>query len=316
MKSAILALTAFLLLGTASVAQEAPASGWAPDEVVVATAQQPGPAFWHIKKGDSEIFILGTIEEMPKGQSFITKHIAEVIEGSHAVLTPPTASAGIFTAGWFLLTHRGLLSMPDGKKLQDTLPPDLKSRYLAVLKEVKANPAKLDDDPPVIVAYKLQDRYSETHNLQYHELVESVEKIAREKHVPMRAIADYSALDLLKEMLRLPLESQQICLGEAVEKIELRNAHAVPLAEAWAAGDLKGMKANYSERNFAKCLKLVPSYSRVLDRAVKDYLKAIDDALAKPGKTVLLTDIGNLLRNTGVADQLRAKGYVIEGPGE
>jgi hypothetical protein len=52
------------------------------------------------------------------------------------------------------------------------------------------------------------------------------------------------------------------------------------------------------------------------DRAVADYLKAISDALATPGKTVLLTDVGSLLRGAGVAESLRAEGVVIEGPAE
>ena len=47
-----------------------------------------------------------------------------------------------------------------------------------------------------------------------------------------------------------------------------------------------------------------------------DSLKAIHDALAQPGKVVLLTDIGSLLRSTGVAEELHKEGVVIEGPAE
>ncbi|MHC5867446.1 hypothetical protein ACYTX8_09230, partial [Streptococcus pyogenes] len=80
------------------------------------------------------------------------------------------------------------------------------------------------------------------------------EAIAKQKHVPMHPIAEYSALDLMKQMLRLPLESQQVCLEEALTKLDNRKAHAAPLAGAWAEGNLKGIKANYSERGFAKCI--------------------------------------------------------------
>lgn len=309
-------LIAFLFLGTAALAQEQPSSGWASNEVVVVSAQRPGPAFWHIKKGESEIYILGTIEEMPKGQVWNTSHLAEVIDGAHVVLTPPSASSGIFSAGWFLLTHRGLLSMPDGKKLEDTLPAELRARYVAARTSLAIPAEKLQDDPPILVTFELQNKFSEAAKLGGEEFIKTVKNIAREKHVPLRSIADYSALDMLKEALRLPQEAQQTCLEESLDKLDHRKNHATPFAEAWAVGDLKAMKANYSERNFSKCIKQVPSFGRIVDQAAKDYLKSIDEALSKPGKTVMLVDIGNLLRGTGVAEQLHAKGITIEGPAE
>lgn len=310
------AFAALLLLGTAAAAQDQPATGWASNEVVVVTAQQPGPAFWHIKKGESEIYILGTIEEMPKGQSWNTKHLAEIMDGAHVVLTPPTASSGLFGAGWFLLTHRGLLSMPDDKKLEETLPPELKTRFVAARNSLAIPAEKLEDDPPVLVAFELQAKFSEASKLDSGELMGRVKKIARDKNVSLHPIADYSALDILKEGLRLPLVAQQICLDESLTKLEQRKEHAVALAEAWAVGDLKAIKANYVERGFSRCFKQVLSFGHLTNQAVKDYLKAIDDALSKPGKTVMVADIGDMLRNTGVAEQLHTKGITVEGPAE
>jgi len=307
---------AFLLLGATAMAQEQPANGWASNEVVVVTAQQPGPALWHIKKGDAEIYILGTIQDMPRGQSWNSAHLAEIIDGARAVLTPPTASSGIFGAGWFLLTHRGLLSMPDDKKLEESLPADLRARFVAARTSLAIPAKSLDDDPPIWVAFQLQNKFAAVAKLDRREPMATVKKIADDKNVSLHPIADYGALDIIKEALRLPLAAQQICLDESLTKLEQRKAHGAALAEAWAVGDLKGIKAHYMERGLNKCFKQMPSFGRFTDQAAKDYLKAIDDALSKPGKTVMEADIGDLLRNSGVADQLRAKGYVIEGPAE
>jgi uncharacterized protein YbaP (TraB family) len=305
-----------LLLATAASAQELPPSDWASNEVVVVSAQQSGPAFWHIKKGDSEIYILGTIAEMPKGLSWNSNHLAEVIDGAHAVLIPPVASSGIFSAGWFLLTHRGLLSMPDGKKLEETLPPELRARFVVARTSLGITAEKLDDDPPIWVSFQLQNKFSEAAKLDGSEPMGRVKKIAGEKHVAVRPIADYPALDVIKEALRLPLAAQQICLDESLTRLERRRDHATALAEAWAIGDIKAIKANYIDRGFSKCFKQVSAFGQLTDHAVKDYLKAIDDALAKPGKTVMVADIGEILRGTGVADQLHAKGITVEGPAE
>jgi len=307
---------ALLFLGTAATAQELPPSDWASNEVVVVSAQQPGPAFWHIKKGDSEIYILGTIPEMPRGLNWNSKHLAEVIDGSHAVLIPPSASSGIFSAGWFLLTHRGLLSMPDGKKLEETLPPDLRMRFVAARTSLGIPAEKLEDDPPIWVSFQLQKKFAETAKLDGREPMGKIKNIASGKDVSVRPIADYPALDLIKEALRLPLAAQQICLDESLTKLEQRKSHAAALAEAWAIGDLKAIKANYVDRGFSKCMKQVPAFGHLRDRAVTDYLNAIDNALAKPGKTVMVADIGEILRGTGVAEKLHAQGITIEGPAE
>ena len=317
MKRCLSAIASFLLAGGISSAADAPpTTDWAPNEVVVVSAQSPGPAFWHLKKGDSEIWILGTPGVMPEKLSWNSTHLAEVIAGAQAVLLPPQASAGFFETSWFLITNRGLLSMPDDKKLEDTLPPELRARFVAARQSIKRDRDRYEDDPPIIAAMELQRDFVKANNFSGEEPGLTVEKIARAKHVPVRNIASYGALAMVKEFLRLPMAAQQACLENAVSDVEVRAVHAAPAAEAWAVGDLKGIKAHYATPNLAKCAKGTQSFSKLYQRAVTDYVAAIDQALSKPGKTVMLTDIGSLLRSEGIAEKLRAQGVVIEGPAE
>lgn len=316
MKAAV-ALIAWLVAGAVCEAADAPpTTDWAPTEVVVVTTQAAGPALWHVKKGDSEIWILGTIGLMPKKLAWNSMHLAQVIEGARVVLAPPKATSGFFETSWFLLTHRGLLSMPDDRKLEDTLPPDLKTRFIATRGSLGLDAGKFEDDTPIVAAVKLDNRFTEANDLDEAEPWQTVEKIAREKRVPARSIGEYGALALVKELLRLPQAAQQICLTEAVGNVEQRAVHLRPLADAWATGDVKAIKAHYVPSKFDKCVKQTGSFNKLYDRAVADYMKAIQDALSKPGKVVMLADIGALLRNTGVAEQLHAQGVTIEGPGE
>ena len=306
----------FLVSGTACAADEPPTTDWAPNEVVVVSAQAPGPAFWHLKKGDSEIWILGTPGPLPEKLTWNTTHLAEVITGAHTVLMPPVASAGLFETSWFLITNHSLLSMPDDKKLEDTLPADLRARFVAARQSIKRDADRYEDDPPVVAAVKLQSDFEKAGHFSREEPRRTVEKIARDKHVPVRNIAEYGALAMVKEFLRLPMPAQQACLENAVSDVEVRAVHGVPAAEAWAVGDLKGIKAHYATSNLEKCAKGTQSFSKLYQRAVADSLAAIDDALSKPGKTVMLADIGSLLRSDGVAQKLREQGVIIEGPAE
>ena len=319
MKIASIAVTAasLFLLGAASLAAEQapPIDDWT-NETVIVTAQAPGPAFWHLTKGDSEIWILGTLGPMPEKLAWNTKLLTDIIDGARAVLLPAKASAGFFDVAWFLLTNRELLSMPDGQKLEDSLSPSLKARFVAARESIERKAGHYEDDAPIVAALKLQNEFNDAKKLSWDEPGRTVQKIARAKHVKVREIANYDATPLAKELLKLGPEARRACLENAVGDVETRTAHAVPAAEAWAVGDLAGIKAHYSSTQLVACAKKTGSYTKLDQRGVADTLKAIHEALATPGKTVMLVDVGELLRNTGVAEKLRAEGIVIEGPAE
>jgi uncharacterized protein YbaP (TraB family) len=318
-----LMIAVFLGLGACALAADPPppvtappVSDWAPDESIVVSAKAEGPAFWHIRRGDSEIYILATVDDLPAGTTFEDSYMVRVIKGSRVILLPPTASSGFVSTAWFLLWNRSLLSMPDGKNLFDILPPGLKARFVAVLDQLKAPKDKLADDPPILAAMSLESSFATQAKLIKGGFNDTIEKYASSADVPVQRIADYDALGLVKELLRLPAPAQQVCLEEAVTNVEQRMVHVGPLAKAWAVGDVNGIKAHYTPHAFWQCANATASFAKLYDRAVADYLKAIHEALAKPGKTVLVTDVGHLLRNTGVVEKLHAEGLTIEGPAE
>jgi hypothetical protein len=117
-------------------------------------------------------------------------------------------------------------------------------------------------------------------------------------------------------MLQLPRQAGQVCFESALNDFDVLNRHAVPAADAWAAGDVAGIKSHYSTSLFGPCITQAKKYNEIDHRAVGDTLKAVHEALGKPGKTVMLMDIGWLLRAGGVADALKAEGITIEGPAE
>jgi len=318
MKTVVLAAASVCLLSFgASAAENAgpPVSDWT-NEVVIVSAQSGGPAFWHLSKGDSEIWILGTLGPMPEKLVWNTNHLAQIVDGAHEVLLPPKASAGIFDLGWFLLTNRELLSMPDGQTLEASLSPQLRARFVAVRESLHRKAEHYEDDSPVVAAVKLEREANDAMKLSWEEPRDTVGNIARSKHVKVREIANYDATQLAKEILRLSPEAARACLENAVGDVELRAVHAAAAADAWAVGNLKGIKAHYAAPPLEACARSSGSYSKLDQRAVADSLAAIDAALSKPGKTVMLVDIGSLLRNTGVIEKLREKGIAIEGPAE
>ena len=290
-----------------------PVNDWSVETVVV-TAEAPGPAFWHLTKGNSEVWVLGTLAPLPEDLSWNSTRLGALLDGAHALLMPARASVGLFEGSWFLLTNRDLLSMPDGQKLEDTLSPDLKARFVAARTALHKDADHYEDDAPVVAGLVLERDFNNAHDFSTDEPADTAKRLARAKHVPVREIADYDAMPLAKQLLSLGPEASRRCLANAVEDVETRAIHAMPAAKAWAVGDIKTVEAHYSVSRFDGCLSQTSDYAKLDQRGVADTLAAIKDALSRPGKAVVLIDIGELLRNAGVVEQLRAAGITVEGP--
>jgi uncharacterized protein YbaP (TraB family) len=308
----------FIVAGVCPAEDAPPVTDWS-TELVVVDVEAQGPALWHLKKGDSELYILGTVGFMPEKLAWNRTRLEETIQGANAVLLPPQAHSGlldIIGMSWFILTHRDALSMPDDQKLEPSLSPVVRARFVKAREALKMDGEHYEDDSPLVAGFKLLGDYMKANKLSAEMPEQAAENIARAKHVKVRRIAEYSANPLIREFLQLPRSAGQVCLENALHDVETLDRHAVSAADAWAVGDLAGIKAHYSMALFEPCITQAKKYNEIDHRAVGDTLKAVHDALGKPGKTVMVIDIGWLFRADGIADTLKAEGITIDPPSE
>ena len=94
----------------------------------------------------------------------------------------------------------------------------------------------------------------------------------------------------------------------------MRTPFRSPAAQALAAGDLKGVRKDYGAAQLERCLLQLRNYNQVLETTTVAWVKAVDAALAKPGKTAAVIDLRLLLRANGVLDRLKAQGAQISVP--
>ena len=317
MKRFAAAFVSVLFLGAAAAADEAPpVTDWTTNEVVVVDASAQGPAMWHLQKGDSEIWFLGTVGLMPKDLAWNTMRLEQTIDGANAMWLPPEANADlldVFDLSWFFLTHRGVLSMPGDQTLEESLPPELRARFVAARERLGKKASEYEDDSPLLAGFKLLGAFVDVRKMTAELPRKAAQKIARDKHVKVRRIAEYNATPLIKEMFKLPREAGRVCLVNGLTQVEILEKHAVAAADAWAVGDVAGIKANYSTALFRDCVMQTKRFGELNQRAVDDTVKTVHEALARPGKTVMLIDVGWLFRAGGVADRLAAEGLVLEG---
>ena len=297
-------------------AQEPPAENWGTPEVVEVKAA-PGPAVWHLTRGDSEVWILGTVGGMPDGLKWNKEYLAELLDGTRAILLPPRPSVGVFEGAWFLLTNGSKFSLPKGQTLEASLSPELRTRFVATREQLDQKESRYRTDTPLRAALRLSQDLQDKLDLTRDEPRDTLSRLARAKNVPSKPIARYEVLDAAEDVLKLNLEQQRVCLAQSVEDIDRQLTHAIPAAEAWAIGDIRNVKANYAESRLINCvIAAVHSVAGINERNAADYTGAIDAALNAPGKSIAVIDIGPLLRRGGVLERLKALNVAIEGPAE
>ena len=297
---------AFGLSAAPSLADPPP--DWTVQEVVV-TAQR-APVLWRLSKGDSEVWVLGVLPVMPKNQAWNSQRLDRVLAGAHVVLTQAQTSVDLRTA-FMLMTQHGL---PHGQTLKAQLPPELASRFDrdSALAHIPAT--RFAHDKPVWAALMLWLDYNHAANLSRDEPLMTVERLARAHRVPVRPIGTYQGKDMLANLLHLPKEAAESCLADVLADIEFNEVNARPAARAWALGDIKTVHAHYAEPSLRLCLNQAPSWRILADRSVEDTVRAVDAALASPGKSVAIFPLGDLLRTGGALDRLRAQGVTVETP--
>ena len=308
---------ALLAIGPASAQQSAPPSNdWSVESVTV-TAQAKGPAYWHATRGQSEVWILGVVEVLPKDFVWNQNRLGKLLDGTRLVLLPPRATASLFDAGWFLLTKRSLLYLPDGQTLDNVLGTPLAAKFANARAIVHRDADHFEGDALPVAALELEGDFLTAKALTYEEPTGTIESLARHRDVEVRRIAKYDAMPSIEAILKSPAETSRACVEAAIDDVEFENVHANAAAEAWAVGDVAGIKAHYSESNVLKCLlAIAPEATELQKRATADTVSAIETALNEGGHTVAVVGIGPLLRKDGVLERLRADGVAVEGPPE
>ena len=308
------ALLALLVSAFAAYADPPPVQDWSTIETVIVTAHVRGPPIWRIRKGDSEVVLIGIVQPLPEDLDWNKDGVEGALKGAHALLLPPKASAGLFDMLWLLAWHSDALYLPSGTTVESTLPADLRVRFIAARDKIHGDAGRYSNLRPPLAALRLEGDVLKAQQFAVNEPAGTLQHLARQAGVPSHFVADYEAIPMLKQLPDMPEAANNACVKAALDDIDAVSVHATAAAKAWASGDLAGVKAKYSEQRFESCIQSVPSVAALFQRAVNDSVKAVDTALAQHGKTVVAASIGSLLRQNGILDRLRAEGATIEGP--
>ena len=280
------------------------------DAPIIVTAHFPGPALWRVKKGDSEVYIVGGLPVMEKRLEWDRGRVGRVLDRSNVFLVSPKARGGLFGfAAWQMTKGNGLF-----KSLYDVLPGDLGGRFWRIATKNGLDPKKYAKDSPVFAVMRLRDDVYEKQGLSTNDPEKMLIFMARDRHTPMKPVATYSAAGMIGKLNDMSKDDKLRCVGATLSEIEFATGHAQAASQAWATGDLNAARANSPNSATLACLEGTGSTRALLDRATGDSVAAINEALSKPGKSVVTFPLSVLLRPGGALDQLKAQGAEVSEP--
>jgi uncharacterized protein YbaP (TraB family) len=297
-----------------------PAAGAVEIEV---TGERPGPGMWRVAKGDHVLWVMGTLEPLPKKMTWRSHAVEDVLAQSQEVLP----SRPTFGFSWNPIAAlrlywqwRGIQKSPNHATLAATVPPDLYARFAALRNKYAPRDTQMEDLRPMLAALRLFEKGIDASGLSFHhEVQNAVLKLADRRHVRLHkmTLPVEDPRGLLKEISAIPAQAQIGCLETTVARLESDLTAMKARADAWAVGDVDALRKLPLPEQQAACLATLSKSARfrdLNDKAARAWMQGAQEALATNSSTLALKPIYELLGPTGILERFRAMGYVVEGP--
>jgi hypothetical protein len=283
---------------------------------------------WRVSKGSHELWILATLEPLPKNMTWRSRDVEARIAISQAVLAPPEVnpSVGFFRRVTLLPSLLRARKSPDGRTLEQVLPHELYMRWLAL--RVRYLGAWSSDEHlrPMLAAFDLYTAAIDQVGLTEDDGVwKVVEQTARRHNVAILPVTLNVPLDDPKGMIRelgdISQGAEVGCLDTTIQRLETDLQPMRRRANLWSLGDIDGLRAMpYPDERIA-CIEALSSVPRLGDqmrevraRLTDLWLTAADRALANNDSSFAVLPIADLLKPDGWLAKLRDRGYAVQEP--
>jgi len=280
-------------------------------EELVVSAKLPGPAWWRVSDADTTIYILGTLNALPKGATWDTSVLDRRLDGAFALILPPQGRAGVSDIP-AMLALRGKLK---SDQPLDQAAPELAPRLARVRAQLGKGPDSYEGWNPLGAGMLIGIDYQKQTRLDGGEPDRTVLRLARKHRVKSRTAGVYKAMPMVKTAVRGHSEAAgRLCLEGVLSEVEAGTGAVRAAARAWAEGNVRG--AISGPRNFQRCVRGLPGMADLEQKATADEVAALAQALKTPGHAVALYSMRGLVAQGGVLDQLQDRGFTVRTPGE
>jgi uncharacterized protein YbaP (TraB family) len=281
-----------------------------PDPSLIITARFKGPAIWKLTRGEAQVYILGAMPVMVKRAQWDMGRIERIMSRADLFLTSPKARVGPIAA----LNLNSARSLKNNQNLEQQLSPALYQRFVARARAHGLDPKTYARARPLYAAYELRDAIYEREAITSSDPEKVLTRLAKSKGVKTRPMSTYSAAAIITKLKAFSIEEQRACVTSILNEIDYSLAHVGPMTAAWGAGDVKTVLAHETDGAVLNCLEGDSATSNMVKKAVDDAVTALNQALIRPGETVVVLPLSVLLAKDGALLRLQAQGVVITTP--
>ncbi|HWT15666.1 MAG TPA: TraB/GumN family protein [Patescibacteria group bacterium] len=320
-----------LALGQASAWAAASDRARQMDAVEVA-GLQPGPSLWRVSHGDHEMWILGTLNPVPKRMQWDASDVESIIRESQQVLLGPAINVrsdiGFFAQLALVPKLFAIRKNPGKETLSEVLPADIHARWKVLSKQYFRSTRSLEKRRPIFVAQELYKEALDDAGLRDNDgIIDRTTKIAKKAKV---TVESPRVIVMVEDMKGLLAEFEDTtlddvaCLDKTMTHVENDLPAMRRRASAWAVGDIDVLRQMQFTDSYDTCLRSLFSapglekygFVNLRERAREAWLTAAEAALKSHRSTFAVLPMGQLLREDGYAAELRKRGYLVEAPGE
>lgn len=298
--------------------------------LVVVSGELPGPGLWKISRGEHVLWLLGDLSPLPRDMQWQSRDVEAAIVQSQEIIQPPTvglnANIGFFRGLTLLPSLLGARKNPEGKTLEQVVPPELYVRW----RQLKARYIGRDNDVeqwrPVFAALELYEAAIAKAGLTRKSIVGPLVDDAAKRHdirvtAPRVTVVIDDPKQALKEF-RDETFGDLDCFRKTLDHLESDLGTMTARANAWATADLEAMQALPYTDQATACREALNDTGVVRKRGMADvearasraWMDAADAALARNASTFALLPFAELIKPNGYLDRLRARGYTVEAP--
>ena len=314
--AAAMAIAVGLMAGGLPVAAD-PADEPPPvmDELTV-TGERTGPGMWHVHHGAANLWILGSMSPLPKGITWRSKQLEQILDSTNQIVVPKPFEIGIARVLWLLITERSLLMVRGGKRLKDVMPPGLHARFALQRAKYTADSDKWERYRPIIAAAFLQQAAFHQVGLSTRlDLGAAVRTLAKKHHVRIEELKIAGVHDVLDALKTMPPATENSCVEASLVTVEKDLPRLVERARAWATGDVERIERLHEPSEVDACrAALDEGASDLIALVRRTWLDSLEKYLRSGGVTVAVVNMDMLLEKGGLLDELRAQGYNIDSP--
>jgi uncharacterized protein YbaP (TraB family) len=319
--AALLSLTGTAVLAAAGVTPAAPPPEQLQEIAIV--GERPGPRLWKVTRGDHVLWLLGTLNHLPKRMTWRSSEVDAALAQSQQLLTSgPSVSTGVGPIGairLYMQWHRAQKN-PDRQKLNSWLPARLYARFEVLKARFDAGDNSIEELRPGFAALRLYERAVDAAGMTVHDEVEPVViQLAKRHQVPIDRVAlridDPSGA--LKEASALPPSVEVDCLAATVTRIETDLPSMQERAGAWAVGNVDRLRALPYPNQREVCMTALensPRMKALVDGATQAWSSEAESLLSRNRVSFAMRPIYELLDSAGPLAKFRAEGYTVEGP--